>query len=104
MYQTLRNEYEIKTGKKPPEKTPIQLNEGKQLMSDDEIIQKIKESQTKKFSTHKQTKKPWISYEYFHPGQWVNLSFDLNIFNIKIIYSPIKPLSVFFYFNTLNLI
>ena len=71
MYQTLRNEYEIRTGKKQPEKTSIQINEGRQLMSDDEIIQKIKESQTKKFSTQTQNKKPWISYKYFHPGQWV---------------------------------
>lgn len=72
MYQTLRNQYEIRTGKKLPEKTPIQVNEGKQLMNDDEIIQKIKESQTKKLSTQPQKKKPWISYEFLHPGQWVN--------------------------------
>ena len=71
MYHTLRNEYEVKTGKKQPEKTPIQLNEGKQLMNDEEIIQKIRESQSKKFSTQTQRKKPWISYQHFHPGQWV---------------------------------
>jgi hypothetical protein len=78
MYLTLRNEFEIKTGKKQPEKTPIQINEGKQLMSDDEIIQKIKESQSKNFSTQTQKKKPWISYEYLHPGQWV--IFNSNYF------------------------
>ena len=73
MYLTLRNEYEIKTGKKLPEQTPIQINEGQQLMNDDEIIQKIKESQTKKFNTvGSKKKKPWITYQFIHPGQWVN--------------------------------
>jgi len=78
MYHTLRNEYEIRTGKKQPEKTQIQINEGKHLMSDDEIIQKIKDSHTKKFSTQTQRKKPWISYEFFHPGQWVFLNYFQN--------------------------
>lgn len=73
MYHTLRNEYEIKIGKKLPEKTPIQLNEAKQLMTDEEIIKKIKESQSKKFATQTSRKKPWIKYEYFHPGQWVKI-------------------------------
>jgi hypothetical protein len=75
MYNTLRNEYEIKSGKIMPEKTPIQLNQGKQLMTDDEIVQKIKESLTNKNKNFEsRRKRPWISYEYIHPGQWVNLN------------------------------
>lgn len=73
MYNTLRNEYEIKTGKKSAEKTLFQINEGRHLMSDDEIIHKIKESQTLKYKKRDMRKKPWITYEYFHPGQWVNI-------------------------------
>jgi hypothetical protein len=79
MFQTLRNEYEIKIGKREPQKSPIQLNEGKHLMNDDEIIQKIKESQTKVITVKSRRKKPWINYEFIHPGQWVNIFILDNI-------------------------
>jgi len=72
MYHTLRYEYEIKIGKRQPEKNQLQVNEGKHLMSDDEIIQKIKDSQTlNKVSTDSRRRKHWINYQFIHPGQWV---------------------------------
>lgn len=50
-----------------------QISEQKKLMSDDEILQKIKESQMIKYkSVGTRKKKPWLTYEYNHPGLWVN--------------------------------
>jgi len=73
MYNTLRSEFEIQTGKKIFEKNTKQIQEKNHLMNDEDIMQKIKESQTQKFNTEYKHKKPWISYQYIHPGQWVNL-------------------------------
>jgi hypothetical protein len=80
MYHILRNDYEIRTGKRSKVKTPIQFNESKQLMTNEEIIQKIKKSQSGQLAVvESKKKKPWINYEYFHPGQWVK-HFIFNLF------------------------
>ena len=72
MYTKMREEWEVRTGRKEPEKSLIQVKRGDQLMNDEEIIQKIKDSYNGIREPRKKIKKqPWINYEYFHPGQWV---------------------------------
>jgi hypothetical protein len=73
MYNHMRNQWEIKVGKKKAENQSTQLKTGIKLMNDDEIIQKIRESQNFVKSPSKQIikKKPWIEIIYDHPGQYV---------------------------------
>ena len=73
MYNKMRDEWQIRTGRKEPEKPTIQMKTGVQLISDDEIIQKIKDTYNGVKAPPKKTKKQhWITYKYNHPGQWVN--------------------------------
>jgi len=98
MYNKMREEWEIRTGRKEPDKSMIHVKRGDQLMSDEEIIQKIKDSYNGIREPIKKTKKkPWITYQYIHPGQWVLLYIIIFIFKFIHIYS----LSLYLFLNNL---
>lgn len=83
MYNDMRNQWEIKTGRRQPENQSLQLKTGIKLMNDEEIIQKIKDSSNFKSSLlpkHQIKKEPWIEYIYDHPGQFVFFLFFLIFF------------------------
>jgi len=80
MYNKMREEWDIRTGRKQAEMPLIHVKRGDQLMKDEEIIQKIKDSYNGIREPKKKVKKqPWITYEYIHPGQWV---FIINFYFI----------------------
>ena len=82
MYNDMRNQWEIKTGRKKTENQSTQLKTGIKLMNDNEIIQKIKDSNNliKSYPKLPIKKEPWIQYIYYHPGQYVFLFSYLFIF------------------------
>lgn len=82
MYNNMREEYQIKTGKKHAQHQSMQMKTGVHLMTDDEIIQKIKDSYNGVKEPPKKITKnePWITYEYNHPGQWVIFAYFFNFF------------------------
>jgi hypothetical protein len=84
MYSKMREEWEIRTGRREPEKSVMTVKRGDKLMSDEEIIKKIKDSYNGIREPKRNIKKdPWISFQYFHPGQWVFFILLTNLLYIR---------------------
>lgn len=78
MYNTMRHEMQIKTGKKENKKGVNEKEE--KYMSEDEIIKRIEHNSTMGSSSHSNNSgnNKWIKNEYSHPGIYVNKYLKLD--------------------------
>lgn len=71
MYNTMRDEMMVRTGKKVPDRKSQTEKEGN-YMSENEIIKKIEQNATMRSKTKPRENK-WVKFEFSHPGVWVKL-------------------------------